>query len=561
MLEASGRGLNPGVSIGNFFNFGNFEACLNAPEYSNPNGVSFSPQFALLQDYPQSCDTIGDEMTRNGAQVPLFTYIAVYRGACVPSSCSLSDLEKAWIDTSAVTSSLGRDTCTIAVDVVSKESKDFSAGEISFLIFVSFVTSVVCAGTIFDVMFLFFEGTFTNFKTNRMIQAVVAFSLYTNGRRLISTKQRKGKSSITCLHGIRFLTMFWVFVGHMYGLQADMLNNNYLTILAILQQKTTAFVMEASVSTDTFFFLSGLLVGYLLLLELRKNSGKFNLSMYYVHRYIRLTPVYAMMIWFVATVYTRIGVSPVWSTYTSPESGACQTGWWKNLLYIQKYFYPPADSDEEKCLPATWYLALDMQLYIIAPIFILPLYYFPIPGAALLAFLAPLNIISRLIALYKNDWSMWNFNKMYVAPYQRFGVYALGILTAYFIIEARKRQFRFKNYQLLLGWFSSLALLLLCIFFPSRWYAEDSMPVEIARIYNSIVRVVWSVGLMWIVLACDIGQGGPVNTFLSWKGFLPFSRLTYTAYLLIYKHSNHVYCISVTRMKRRIYKYGSQYFQ
>jgi peptidoglycan/LPS O-acetylase OafA/YrhL len=38
-------------------------------------------------------------------------------------------------------------------------------------------------------------------------------------------------------------------------------------------------------SVDTFFFLSGTLVAYLTFIQLEKN--KFNLIMFYVHRYIR----------------------------------------------------------------------------------------------------------------------------------------------------------------------------------------------------------------------------------------------------------------------------------
>ena len=44
-------------------------------------------------------------------------------------------------------------------------------------------------------------------------------------------------------------------------------------------------VANAFPSVDTFFFLSGLLVGYLTFVQLHKK--KFNLVVFYVHRYIR----------------------------------------------------------------------------------------------------------------------------------------------------------------------------------------------------------------------------------------------------------------------------------
>jgi len=38
--------------------------------------------------------------------------------------------------------------------------------------------------------------------------------------------------------------------------------------------------------------------------------------------------------------------------------------------------------------------------------------------------------------------------------------------------------------------------------------------------------------LAWITFACSIGYGGPVDAFLSWKAWMPLSRLTYCAYLM-----------------------------
>lgn len=46
-------------------------------------------------------------------------------------------------------------------------------------------------------------------------------------------------------------------------------------------------IINATVSVDSFFLMSGLLVSYLLLRELDRTEGKFNLLLFYVHRYLR----------------------------------------------------------------------------------------------------------------------------------------------------------------------------------------------------------------------------------------------------------------------------------
>jgi len=50
--------------------------------------------------------------------------------------------------------------------------------------------------------------------------------------------------------------------------------------------------------------------------------------------------------------------------------------------------------------------------------------------------------------------------------------------------------------------------------------------------YESLARIGWSIALTMQIFACQAGLGGWINTCLSWKGLLPFSRLTYGVYLL-----------------------------
>ena len=94
-------------------------------------------------------------------------------------------------------------------------------------------------------------------------------------------------------------------------------------------------ITNATVSVDTFFFMSGLLVCYFLLRELERNKGKFNVGLYYIHRFLRLTPVYALTIGFVATLMVYLGSGPNWEVAIY-YSKACQINWWKNLLYSIK---------------------------------------------------------------------------------------------------------------------------------------------------------------------------------------------------------------------------------
>merc|ERR1719410_668863 len=95
------------------------------------------------------------------------------------------------------------------------------------------------------------------------------------------------------------------------------------------------------------------------------NAGMW--IMFYVHRYIRLTGVYAIIIGLHATLLKFAAGGPqAWLVEACVEK--CVRGWWTNLLYINNHaqdIYSPGEAD---CVNVSWYMAIDMQYFIITPI-------------------------------------------------------------------------------------------------------------------------------------------------------------------------------------------------
>ncbi|KAK2176078.1 hypothetical protein NP493_688g01017 [Ridgeia piscesae] len=88
---------------------------------------------------------------------------------------------------------------------------------------------------------------------------------------------------------------------------------------------------------------------------------------YYVHRYMRLTPPYAMLIMFAACYFNYVTSGPL--TADVYGSDKCRRSWWSLLLYIDIFV-----DEMRECVGWTWYLTLDFQFYVIAPLFIWLLY-------------------------------------------------------------------------------------------------------------------------------------------------------------------------------------------
>lgn len=133
------------------------------------------------------------------------------------------------------------------------------------------------------------------------------------------------------------------------------------------------FVLSGMNVVQTFFAISGFLMG-MQFFELTKRR-KFNFNYFWVaiiYRYIRLTPLYAMIIFFEATWQYKMGEGPLWKRISGGEKTYCRRNWWTNLLYVNNYVNP-----KQICLIQSWYLAADFQLFIVGLLVVMVMWKYP----------------------------------------------------------------------------------------------------------------------------------------------------------------------------------------
>lgn len=70
-------------------------------------------------------------------------------------------------------------------------------------------------------------------------------------------------------------------------------------------------------------------------------KGKINIPMLYLNRYLRLTPVFAVILLIVMSLYRFVGTGPLWPTIFNGMRKPCEDKWWLALLYVQNYVTPP----------------------------------------------------------------------------------------------------------------------------------------------------------------------------------------------------------------------------
>ena len=312
------------------------------------------------------------------------------------------------------------------------------------------------------------------------------------------------------------------------------MNQNTIKLYTYYGDWFFATISNATVSVDSFFFLSGLLVAYIAMRNIERANGKLNIVMYYVHRYIRLTPVMMAVIGCVATLEMYAGSGP-WQSFASGDgsgSQVCRDGWWKNMLYINNL----VDVDTQ-CIGQTWYLANDMQMFLFSPLVLLPLYHWPVFGQLwiifLVCFFTGINAMITVIHKLGTNGSLPDgddYNLRYMKPWTRAGPYLVGLYMGWVLYKIRGRKISIPAPVVAIGWLTASLTGCLIVY---GLYGQPSEPPEATNvIYSMLNRTAWSVCLAWVVFACVTGYGGVVNSLLSWKALIPLSRLTYTSYLV-----------------------------
>jgi len=186
---------------------------------------------------------------------------------------------------------------------------------------------------------------------------------------------------------------------------------------------------------------------YLFIIEFDKTPGIpiLKLILVYVHRFLRITPVYMFCLLFWWTLQPYMGIGPVWIKITDRFNDDCEDYWYTNLLYVNN-FVP--NWKTSSCLGQSWYLANDMQFFLISPIILI--LYIKFSKASAWAFIAGLNILGVVCAgtiahhfnlnpsIFSSDSGSNYFNDYYTKPYCRIPPYIIGVACGLILYSYRE---------------------------------------------------------------------------------------------------------------------------
>ncbi|XP_011704081.1 PREDICTED: nose resistant to fluoxetine protein 6-like [Wasmannia auropunctata] len=385
--------------------------------------------------------------------------------------------------------------------------------------------------------------TASSLQERRIGKILTCFSAYANTKVIFNMKLHT--DTLPIVHGLKFLTMCWLIMGHSAAYISDYLDNKP-TIWRFTAGFFAQILSSAPMGVDSYLFLSGLLVTYFYIkdkmdkdrIQTFTYSAKMNeFFVIVIRRFIRLTPPYMMVLGIAQLSSTWFDNTSQFYIYERPHE-TCSKYWWRNLLYINNLF-----SFKTMCMSWSWYLSVDMQFFVIAvALLILSTICFYmaafILGALLIgsiAFSGYLSYIYEYTPTLDEQYRL--LDELYIPPWVRISPYIIGIITGY-ILTQLKGKLVLKKRTVILCWCLGSACNIITIF----GIYKRHIPILPSAIYVALYRGIWAVGLAWIVIACLTQHGGIIYKFLSFKGWVPFSRLSYCAYLLnpLIIHSIHL---------------------
>ncbi|XP_071451726.1 O-acyltransferase like protein-like [Hetaerina americana] len=381
--------------------------------------------------------------------------------------------------------------------------------------------------------------------------------------------------SLACLHGLRVFSLVWVITGHACLVAMVFVDNKSFRGIV---EKDFLFqsVSNGAFSVDTFFFISGLLVSYLFCKAIaRPTVSAVNRSIksdflkfvgILIYRFIRLTPTYLVAIGMVEVTARWLMDGSVFPPPTLDHE-LCPKYWWRNILYINT-FYPV----DQMCMVWSWYLADDSQFYTLGVLLLLlSTRHFRIALAAgslilvsswfttgIITYIAKhspsglgLATMRRItdekyqhkhFKIMQNTWwwdrlTSWKencgkdpfslFDELYDKPWTRLGPYIVGMVVGYLLTQ----DIIYRKISKVTSGFAWMLCTAITFSLVYGLYGRKIGPLESAA-HTALSHTTWGLAMGWIVISCGTGRGGPVNAILSNRVFVPFSRLSFCAYLI-----------------------------
>ncbi len=429
-------------------------------------------------------------------------------------------------------------------------------------------------------------------------KSIAAFSLVDNWNEVFTLKSRGGEFAV--FDGMKAISACWVVFYHVLLWQIYFVQNpEYLIPPQGLLSKTWAtpfFNYSGTLSVDTFFFISGFLASYMLLLKLDKEQAKGTtkpaykwIPSLYFHRWMRITPAYLYAFFIHWKIAPLLSYGPLAQTVWESNTRPCKGIWWSHFLYLNDLYPWWNQRLGEVCYGHSWYLANDMQYYLLVPLFCL-LYRSTRWNGKKLATYAVWAcllccIITSWVLSIKDHWSPNSWDGVegdhyreegFSRPWTRCSSYMIGILFSYMWYEKKVNNpdYKFLPFQANFLWVMGLFLLAISMYGPHTG-SVDVIPCNLVAPGSkcgsgwspstkaaiiALLRPTWTLGLGCLSVLCWNNQGGFIQKFLAAAAWGPLNTLSFCIYLVHYTVLTYYISQRTLRIRFELFGFLNTFF-
>ncbi|KAH8034023.1 hypothetical protein HPB51_019088 [Rhipicephalus microplus] len=346
-------------------------------------------------------------------------------------------------------------------------------GQIAIIAFLAVISILIGAGTVVEIYVASRKKTEKS-SQSAWLKYVTSFSALHNSRAIFTVKRQKnaGDFDLRFIHGLRFFSLVSIVLGHSYGIMSDVWSRT-LNLLILTEYYMSIFVTAGFVLVDTFFFISGFLM--CLVIDKQHTNGLRVFVFALIRRLVRKYLLMTICCW----------ASTLWGDQEWQATSLATTHGLQKKYFRESVDWFP-DIQQAAPEPPDW-LSRPQAF-----------------GDRSVCLSRARGVLHFCLASHSMGYR----------PFHGVSCSQAGMVQ-------------------ITCWAFSLAAGLCCLFIKSVWYSGDAPTSDLGKIALAFFdRIMWSIFIGWITLACISGRGGFVSKFLSWAPFAPLSRLSFAVYLI-----------------------------
>ncbi|CAG5014978.1 unnamed protein product [Parnassius apollo] len=518
-----------------------------APCMSEPDGVYCMTKFALVSDTNSELLNMIHNFSEH--HVRHYNHSKLFYGVCLTKTCAEhyynGDKKRdLWVALEGCLNNTFwkkyklKTKLLEVVDYNNLDSKlNIGYGDYAIAIICFALLMMNLIGSVYDIFYI-------QQRERKGNKVLLAFSIKRNWEKLIARdSDNPSYERLKVLHGVRTIITALVITAHSM-MPFTNIPKNTRDLEAIYDILPYHTFINGTPIVQVFFLMAGFLLAFNV--QMKSEKMKFTWVMIPIEicrRWLRLTPVYAVVLAITSTWLRFVGSGPLWNEAVVTEAEDCRRFAWQNLFYISNYF------DDSICMAQAWYLSSDMQLYCLG-ICICFMVTNSTVRKVVLSLLFAAGVIIPAVVTYVKDLDAVlivspetcvnyfiknpTFNYVYKRGHTNLAGFIIGLSMGYITYHLLRMEVNLEKYKKRL-WIYQLLLPtgILITWLGSVFYRDaprDS--IYIRALYAGIVKPVFTLLFALLILGAIFKCDKTYRSILEWRRWVTPARLSYSAYVL-----------------------------